>query len=304
MPEINIPLSVPSSKRSEYAANYRLATAGSGRLLLFAGDQKVEHLNDDFFGRGIAAEDASPEHLFRIAAAAKGAVLAVHPGLAARYGASYRQIPYVIKLNGKTNIGPSEEKDSSACWWSAAEVAAFKKQSGLKIVGIGYTVYLGSRYEAQLLQEAAKAIKAAHENGLLAIIWMYPRGRGINEENIHTIAGGAGVAAALGADFVKLKYPYGLKDGRLTAKKYQEAVLAAGRTKIICVGGAARNAKELIKTTKEQLEIAGTAGLAIGRNLHQRPLKEATKLANELQTLIHKKKEKKKSAKLSFFGLF
>lgn len=301
MPEINIPLSVPSSKRAEYTANYRLATAESGRLLLIAGDQKVEHLNDDFFGRGISPEDASPEHLFRVSAATKGAVLAVHPGLVARYGASYPQIPYVIKLNGKTNIGPTEDKDSSTCWWTPAEVAALKKQNGLKIIGIGYTVYLGGKYEARLLQEAARAIRAAHENGLLAIIWMYPRGRGIKEENIHTIAGGAGVAAALGADFVKLKYPYGTKDGRLTAKKYREAVLAAGRTKVICVGGSTRNTRELLRTTKEQLEIAGTSGLAIGRNLHQRSLKEAAKLGNDLQTIIHQKKPRAKSL---FFGLF
>lgn len=39
--------------------------------MLFAGDQKVEHLNDDFFGPEVPEDDADPEHLFRIAAQSK-----------------------------------------------------------------------------------------------------------------------------------------------------------------------------------------------------------------------------------------
>jgi len=50
-------------------------TGGVGRLMLFAGDQKAEHLNDDFFGPGIDPQDSDPEHLFRIAGAAGVAAL-------------------------------------------------------------------------------------------------------------------------------------------------------------------------------------------------------------------------------------
>ena len=115
MLEIKIPLSVPSSKKSEYKRNYKLATNGTGHLLLIAGDQKVEHLNDDFFGAGISKEDASPEHLFKIAAGTKGALFATHLGLISRYGANYRHVPYLVKLNGKSNIGLNDEKNSSKC---------------------------------------------------------------------------------------------------------------------------------------------------------------------------------------------
>ncbi len=301
MPEIKIPLSVPASKKSEYKSNYKLATAGTGRLLLIAGDQKVEHLNNDFFGRGIAPEDASPEHLFKIAAGVKGGLLATHLGLISQYGCDYRKVPYLVKINGKSNLGPNEEKDSSACWWKTADIVNFKKQSGLNIVGIGYTLYLGGKYEARMLRRAAEEINAAHQNGLIAILWIYPRGKNVKEEDIHTIAGGAGIAACLDADFAKVKYPYGAKDNKLTAEKFKEVISAAGRTKIICVGGEKRMAKEMLKTTKEQMTIAGTSGLAIGRNLHQRPLAEAIKLANDLSELIHGPKTKKHS---SFLGLF
>lgn len=297
-----IPLSVPEGKLSEYKKNYRLATAGTGRLLLFAGDQKVEHLNDDFFGPNIAKDDASPEHLFKIAASTKGVLFATHLGLISQYGYQYDQVPYLVKMNGKTNLGPNEDKDSSRTWWTIDQIVKFKKQSGLKIVGVGYTLYLGGRYEAEMLAEAAQLISAAHQQGLIAVLWVYPRGQGIKEENIHTIAGGAGVAACLDADFVKLKYPYSGRNPKLTIKKYQEVIQAAGRTKIICVGGSQRETKELLATTKLQLA-NGLYGLAIGRNLHQRPLGAATKLTADLAKIIHAPTKTKKTNS-KFLGLF
>lgn len=303
--EIKIPLSVARDKRNEYHRNFRRLTNNSGHLLLIAGDQKVEHLNDDFKGAGISPEDNTPEHLFKIAAACRGSVLAAHLGLISRYGQNYRSLPYVVKLNGKTNIGQAEEKDSSRLWWTVEDILRFKKQSGLNIVGIGYTLYLGGRYEAKMLSTAAQAIFQAHQAGLTAILWVYPRGKNIKEEDIHTIAGGAGVAAALDADFVKVKYPYGGKDRKLVAEKFQEVVAAAGRTKVICVGGAKRPTKEQLTHLEDQIKIAGTSGLAIGRNLHQRSLKEATAFGAALGKIIFHGGINKPTAKIGkFLGLF
>ncbi len=301
MVKIKAPLSVPTTKKKEYSRNYDLATAGTGKLLLIAGDQKVEHLNDDFFGAGISKDDSSPEHLFKIAAATKGGLLATHLGLIAQYGLDYRSIPYLVKLNGKSNLGLNEEKNSSRTWWTVEDIVNFKKQSALNIVGIGYTLYLGGKFEAKMLAAAAVAINNAHQNGLIAVLWVYPRGKGVKEEDIHIIAGGAGMAACLGADFAKLKYPYGAKNNKIIAEKFKEVTSAAGRTKIICVGGSKRNNKEMLTTTNDQLSISGTFGLAIGRNLHQRPLAEAIKLAKELEAVIHKPKKSKSS---SFLGIF
>jgi len=293
MTELKIPLSVPAANRNTYRKNYEQLTNRSGRLLLIAGDQKIEHLNDDFYGAGIDLGDKSPEHLFKIAAAFPGGVLAIHPGLLSRYGQDYPQIPYLLKLNGKTNIGGLEEKNSSHLFWSVADVVRFSKNNGLKIVGIGYTVYLGGRYESEMLATAAQAIHDAHQAGLTAVIWMYPRGKNVKEEDIHTIAGGAGVAAALDADFVKIKYPYGNKNKKEAAEKFIEAVAAAGRTKVICVGGAKISAKDLLNFVDLQMNVAGTQGLAIGRNLHQRSLSDAAKLGTALGDIIfHHQKAK------------
>lgn len=287
MLKIKTPLSVPLSKQREYQKNFDLATAGSGSLLLFAGDQKVEHLNDDFIGKGIVKEDSSPEHLFQIAAASPIGVFATHLGLISHYGASYPKVPYLVKLNGRTNLYKDTEEILSSAWHQVTDIVEFKKQSGLNILGVGYTVYLGGEKETEMLTEAAKIVREAHQNGLIAVIWMYPRGKNIKEEDIHTIAGGAGVAAALGADFVKVKYPYDNKKAKVTALDFQEVVKAAGRTGVICVGGDKQNAKEFITHVYEQKHVSGSLGVAIGRNLHQRSLKDAISLATALALIIN-----------------
>jgi len=65
--DVMVPLDVPEGVRQIYIENFLGITKRSGRLMLFAGDQKVEHLNGDFYGEGIHTDDGDPEHLFRIA---------------------------------------------------------------------------------------------------------------------------------------------------------------------------------------------------------------------------------------------
>jgi fructose-bisphosphate aldolase/6-deoxy-5-ketofructose 1-phosphate synthase len=298
MLKIKIPLSVPNNKKKLFRQNYSLLTNNTGNLLLIAGDQKLEHLNDDFYGREIDAADNNPEHLFKIASASGGGVLAAHLGLISQYGNSYRQLPYIIKMNGKTNIGPNEEKDSSGCLWKVKDILKFKEQCNLKIVGVGYTLYLGSKYEGRMLAAAAQLILEAHLAGLTAILWIYPRVKTIKEENIHLIAGAAGVAATLDADFAKLKYPYNTKNKRKTALDFLEVTKAAGQTKIICVGGGKKVAPDMLEELDHQINIAQTAGLAIGRNLHQRSLEEATRFAKALGAIIFKNAGLKKAKEI------
>jgi len=295
MPNIKPPLTVPPSKTALYSKNYASATKNTGRLFLFAGDQKVEHLNDDFFGKNVNPEDNDPEHLFKIAAAAPIGVFATQLGLIARYGANYRQIPYLVKLNSKTNLSKTNNRSQELA--TVKEVMEFKKNSKLNIVGVGFTVYIGSDDEAEILQEAGQVIIDAHRQGLLAVIWMYPRGKNVkNEEDIHLIAGGAGVALCLGADFVKVKYPY---DGTAaTAKKFREVIEAAGRTKVICAGGSRLNPDDLLKNIYNQLNISGTSGSAIGRNIHQYSLDKAVRLARAIAALVYEHASLKEAEKI------
>ncbi len=277
-----LPADVPAKKEKEFLKNFKKATGGSGRLMLFAGDQKVEHLNDDFFGEGIPLEDNDPEHLFKIASLANIGVFATQFGLISKYARDYKDIPYLVKLNSKTNLIPYIDKDPySKQWLSVKDIVKFKKESSLNILGVGYTVYLGGEYEREMLKEAANIVYQAHQNALLAVLWIYPKGKYVKDEhNGHLIAGAAGVGACLGADFIKLKVPY--KDGKLDTKALREITMAAGRSGVLCEGGSKIDKKEFLKELYKQIHEGGSRGNGTGRNIHQRELKEAVKMANAI----------------------
>lgn len=287
--EVNIPGNVPKRAINTYIANFLTATKGTGKLMLFAGDQKVEHLNDDFYGKSslgkIPEEDNNPEHLFRIANSAIIGCFASQYGLISHYCSLYPKIPYVVKVNSKTNIIPTKQKDPlSKALVTMDQILELKKSAGINIVGVGYTLYLGSEYESEMLKEASQLVVDAHKNGLLAILWIYPRGKAIKDEkDPHLIAGAAGVAACLGADFVKVSYPK--KKGEKSAEILKEAVQAAGRCGVVVAGGSGKDAKDFLQQIYDQIHISGTRGNATGRNIHQRPLAEAVKLCNAISSI-------------------
>ncbi|KIE57826.1 aldolase [Methylacidiphilum kamchatkense Kam1] len=283
--EIKVPLDVPQSKRDNYKRIFFEITQGSGRLMLMAGDQKVEHLNDDFYGPGISPEDADPEHLFKIASKARIGAFATQLGLIARYGMDYPHIRYVVKLNSKTHLVKTAQRDPlSLLWLSFEQLDYFLETKSVPIVGVGYTIYPGSEFEAQMLREAAQLVFEAHQRGLIAIIWAYPRGKAVsNETDPHLVAGAAGLGACLGADFVKVNPP-SVKEGdpNLALK---EAVAAAGRTRVICAGGKETAVKDFLSRLHGQIHIGGTYGNATGRNIHQKPLSEAVAFCNAIAAI-------------------
>ena len=115
--KIHTPADVPQDMRSTYEKNYKTITHDTGRLMLFAGDQKIEHLNEDFYGEGIAPEDNDPEHMFKIASQANIGVFASQLGLIARYGADYKDIPYLVKINSKSHLIGKDQRDPFSASW-------------------------------------------------------------------------------------------------------------------------------------------------------------------------------------------
>ena len=283
--DVIIPLDVSKTIQENYVKNYLTITRESGRLMLFAGDQKVEHLNNDFFGEGIHPDDSDPEHLFKIADRADIGVFATQLGLLARYGMDYPDIPYLIKLNSKTNLVKTSQSDPfSNQWIDVKQVVDFQKNSRLKILGVGYTIYLGSEYESDMLRQAAQIVNKAHNYGLITVLWIYPRGKAVtNEKDPHLIAGATGVAACMGSDFVKINYPE--KQGYESREILKEAVLSAGRTKVVCAGGSSVNVESFLQRLHDQVFISGASGNATGRNVHQKSLEEATRMCNAIYAI-------------------
>lgn len=285
--EIIIPGTVPPALHEQYRARYAAATQGSSRLLLFAGDQKIEHLNADFYGSHLPAQVAHPRHLFDIASKARIGAFATHLGLISRYGIFYNNIRYVVKLNSKSNsIPPGSFDPLSKQLTSVSEVMAFQRQTSLSIIGVGYTVYLGSAHEAIMLEQAAQIVYQAHQNGLLAMLWMYPAGQYVQEpKSAAMIAGAAGVATALGADFVKVHIPVD-QQGTSDPMALRQAVAAAGNTKVLCAGGASIDPQDFLMQMYRLIHEGGIAGAAIGRNIFQKSLEEAVRFTNALAHIL------------------
>lgn len=289
MAKVQVPLDVPQSMREEYVNNFNLMTKSTGRLMLFAGDQKVEHLNKDFVGEyelgQIPDDDADPEHMFRIASKGTIGVFATQIGMLARYGADYADVPYLVKLNSKTNLVKTATMDPySNLWLGIDSVMNFKRDSGLKIPAVGYTIYLGSTYEPQMLQQAAQLVHDAHQQGLLTVLWIYPRGKDVKDESDpHLIAGATGVALTLGSDFVKVNYPKA--EGKDSAEIFKEAVAAAGRTHVVAAGGSSTDATTFLQRLHDQIHVSGAIGNATGRNIHQKPLDEAVRMCDAISAI-------------------
>ncbi|MDO8609076.1 MAG: aldolase [bacterium] len=295
---ISVPLDVPASFKSLYTHNYNLATHESDKLMLFAGDQKIEHLNKDFYGEGISQDDADPVHLFNIASKAKIGVFAAQLGLIAQYGSDFPDIPYLVKLNSKTNLVKKDLQDPrSPLLYPVSSVVEFKKNSGLNILGVGFTIYLGSEFEGEMIQDAVRIVYTAHLHGLLTVLWIYPRGKSVEDEkNPHLIAGAAGVAACLGSDFVKVNPPK--QEGTNSAELLKEAVTAAGKTKVVCAGGSSTDVEKFLSGLHDQIHIGGASGNATGRNIHQKPLDEAIRFCNAIFAITVENKSVADSLKI------
>ncbi|MDA0716328.1 MAG: aldolase [archaeon] len=290
--KVSVPADVPDELIETYLDNMRAATCGTGSMNLFACDQKIEHLNDDFYdgGKKIPLTSNDPHHLFEIGARAvqEGTigVLAGQLGLISMYARDYPDIPYLVKLNSKSHVVPTSQRDPiSQSMWDMDDVMALV-HNGINVVGIGYTIYIGSEYEHEMLTEAAQFIRQAHELGMISVVWMYPRGKAVTDEkDPQLISGAAGVAACIGADFAKVNYPRAW-EGMTQPESFRVAVEAAGRTGIICSGGGSLPARDFLQRLHDQVNISGCRGAATGRNIHQKSIEEAVRMTAACHAII------------------
>ncbi|ANE23053.1 aldolase [Denitrobacterium detoxificans] len=283
--QVKVPADVMPEVRETYIDNYLKATRNTGRLMLFACDQKMEHLNGDFYGEGIDPSDNDPEHLFQIGQEGVIGVLAGQRGLIARYAPDYPEINFLVKMNSKTNLVKTAQDDPYSPQLHDLEAVLAMREAGVNIVGLGYTIYLGSEYESTMLAEAGELIAQAHANGLIVVLWIYPRGKAVADEKAPAlIAGAAGAALCLGADFVKVNPPKDTEEAT-SAQSLAIASQAAGRTGLVCAGGSKADAKEFLSNLYDQIHVGGACGNATGRNIHMRSLEEAVRLTKAISAI-------------------
>ncbi len=233
----------------------------SGKGLLLAYDQGLEHgPSTDFNDRNI-----DPNYILDIAEKGHFTGVVFQKGIAEKYYNG--KVPLIVKLNGKTNLPRGEPISSQVC--------SVQEAISLGAKGVGYTIYLGSAHENIMLQEFGEIQEEAHEEGIPAIAWIYPRGEAIkNDVAPEIISYAARAGLEIGADAVKIKYT-----GDPTSFRW--AVKAAGLAKVFMSGGPKAPTDETFLNQVKGVIEAGATGLAVGRNVwqHADPLKMSSALS-------------------------
>ena len=232
------------------------------KIMLLAYDQGMEHGPTDFNDKNV-----DPEYIIRIAKKGNFTGLIFQKGIAEKYNASIKKsgVPLIVKLNGKTNLVRGEPVSRQLC--SVDEAVK------LGAVAVGYTIYIGSIFEKEMLVEFEKIVREAHEKGLPVVVWIYPRGKGVKgKKKKDLMAYATRVGLEIGADIVKIQ-----STGKTDDVKW--AVESAGKCKVVLAGGSKRNEKKLLNEIRDAVKV-GCTGIAIGRNVWQakNPLEVAKKL--------------------------
>lgn len=217
-------------------------------------------------------------------------------------------IPFIVKLNHNELLSHPNTFDQIPFGTVAA---AFD----MGAVGVGATVYFGSKESHRQITQVARMFSEAHALGMFTVLWCYLRNPAFEIDGVDY-----GVAADLTAqanhlgvtieaDIVKQKLPhtnrgyealnaassYGKFDERMYTElatnhpinlcRYQVLNCYAGRVGLINSGGASSGDSDLADavTTAVVNKRAGGMGLISGRKAFQRPMDDGIALLHAIQ---------------------
>lgn len=264
---------------------------GNGKMMVLPYDQGLEHGPIDFFDN---PDCKDPDYIFRMAIDGNYSAVAVHYGIASKYYPKYAgQIPLILKINGKTCI-PNDDYALSPL--SATVEDAVK----LGADAIGYTIYVGSPKQYEDLSQFREVRREADKYGMPVIVWAYPRGVDVNKkggkDSFYCIDYAARTAMEYGADIVKVNLPEKTTpespkpycDMKINSEEMtRQVVQSAGKAFVIISGGSKVGDEDLLSKVEISMK-AGAIGLIFGRNMWQRPMKEALDITKKMQAIIKK----------------
>ena len=265
---------------------------GNGTLLLLPIDQGIEHGPRDFFPNP-ASKD--PEYQFHLAAEAGYSAIACQIGLAEKYYPDYAgQVPLLLKINGKTDIPPSDEALSPLN-------GSVEDAVRLGADAVGYTLYVGSPRQERDLEQLKQVRQDADRYGMPLVVWSYPRGSAVvkkgGQNSFYAIDYAARMAMEQGADLVKLNLPKidPEKDKDAPApynelevtqeEAVRQVVASAGRSLVVLSGGSKIDDEHLLQQTRFIMEAGGT-GVIYGRNVWQRSHTDAIEIIDQIKEIM------------------
>jgi fructose-bisphosphate aldolase, class I len=269
--------------------------AGTGKLVILPVDQGFEHGPARSFATNPPAYD--PRYHFELAFEAGCNAYAAPLGFLEAGARDFAgQIPLILKVNDHDLL--MDEKDPSQALTGSVHDAL-----RLGCVGIGFTIYPGSSHRFEMYQQIREYAEAAKQNGLVVVIWSYPRGSSVSKPGgtaIDIIGYAAHIAAQLGAHIIKVKLPSEHVEQIAARKVYEQAEIPIttlgdrvshivqccfnGRRVVIFSGGATQSDDVLLDEIRA-IQMGGGFGSIIGRNSFQRPKAEALILLNQIMEI-------------------
>ena len=279
--------------------------AGTGYVSILPVDQGIEHSAGASFAPNPIYFD--PENIVKLAIEggcnAVASTLGVLGAVARKYA---HRIPFLVKLNHNELLTYPNKFDQIA-------FAQVKQAADMGAVSVGATIYFGSPESDRQIQEVSRWFAAAHEYGLVTVLWCYLRNNAFKtaDKDYHVAADLTGQANHLGvtiqADIIKQKLPennggynalkFGKTDKRVYSNltpgdhpielcRYQVANCYMGRSPLINSGGASgeQDFAEAARTAVINKR-AGGMGLISGRKSFQRPMNDGIALLNLIQDI-------------------
>jgi fructose-bisphosphate aldolase, class I len=261
---------------------------GSGKLVILPVDQGFEHGPARSFAPNPPAYD--PHYHFQLAIDAGLSAYAAPLGMIEAGADSFAgAIPTILKVNSSNSL--ATEKDQ-------ALTGSVNDALRLGCAAIGFTIYPGSEYAFQLMEEIREMAEEAKAAGLAVVVWSYPRGPNLDkaaETAFDICAYAAHMAALLGAHIIKVKPPtahialeaakksYEKIDGSTMAKRIEHVVQSCfgGKRIVVFSGGESKSLDGLYEEIRG-LRDGGANGSIIGRNTFQRPREEALEMLGKI----------------------
>lgn len=268
---------------------------GTGKMVIFPVDQGFEHGPAASFSINPPAYD--PHYHFELAIEAGCNAYAAPFGFLDSCAREFAgQIPLILKANNSDSLYKNPQNPLPAITSGVEE--ALK----LGCSAIGFTIYPGSGDRLSMYESAVKLGREARKVGLPLVIWSYPRGGSLSKKGetaLDIIAYSAQIACQLGAHIIKVKAPenffekqeslYKSIPSQNLNERVSHIIQSAfnGRRIVIFSGGSKKGAKELLQEI-ELLARGGSFGSIVGRNVFQRPKKEALDLLKQIMDIYKK----------------
>ena len=149
-----------------------------GKAMILAYDQGMEHGPRDFDEE---LQNYTPANIIDIGIVGKFTAIVLLPGDAEKYYSGDLDIPLILKVNSKSELYEGDNPYSPLLFSGAKDAVDMARE--LDAVALGYTVYLGSKYEHLMTKEFGSLVYEAHRQGFPVVAWMYPRGEWTNLRN-------------------------------------------------------------------------------------------------------------------------